>query len=136
MLQITKESCIALYLFLRAVYRIGKKSGWLYTALYLKQCSISLKIAYGGVFQKNVPLSVSVSLTGSGYPRIIPAFVRKTILRRDRRSEIAVQLFLSFFTLFSIIEKGKIIKSSLFSSIKTPIQDIDRIVHWLSMSML
>ncbi|GKV52605.1 hypothetical protein SLEP1_g59181 [Rubroshorea leprosula] len=129
--KITKETCIALHLFLRTVYSMGRKSGWLFTALYLKQCSIHLKIAYGGVYVKNTPYPISVSLTGSGYPRIIPAFVRRTILLRNRRSELAVQLFLSFFTLFAIVEKGKVIKSSLFSSIKTPIADIDRVARWI-----
>lgn len=48
--RVTKESCISLHLFLKNVYRLGKKSGWLYCALYLKQCVSSLKIAYGGEY--------------------------------------------------------------------------------------
>lgn len=39
---LTKELCIGAYLFSRSVIRIGRKSGWLHCALYLKQCASSL----------------------------------------------------------------------------------------------
>lgn len=38
---LTKELCIGAYLFSRSVIRIGRKSGWLHCALYLKQCASS-----------------------------------------------------------------------------------------------
>lgn len=40
---LTKELCIGAYLFSRSVIRIGRKSGWLHCALYLKQCASSLQ---------------------------------------------------------------------------------------------
>lgn len=69
---LTKEMCIALHLVTKQIINLGKKSGWLFAALYLKQGSDS--------FQKD--WSVYVSFTGSGLPRIIPTFHRKEILRR------------------------------------------------------
>lgn len=98
----------------------------------MKQCSIQLKIAYGGVFSKNISYPISVSLTGSGYPRIIPRHCRKVIYRRDGRADTMVRLFLTFFSFFTIVEKAKIIKSSLFHSIVSPVQDLDRVVSWVS----
>lgn len=47
---LTKESCIAAYLFSKQVHRLVRRSGMLFTALYLKQCSSSLQIAYGGIY--------------------------------------------------------------------------------------
>ncbi|CAL0309406.1 unnamed protein product [Lupinus luteus] len=43
-----KESSIAVYLYVKAVKRLYRKSGGLFLALYLKQCASSLQIAYGG----------------------------------------------------------------------------------------
>lgn len=40
---LTKELCIGAYQFSRSVIRIGRKSGWLHCALYLKQCASSLQ---------------------------------------------------------------------------------------------
>ncbi|KAI9070792.1 hypothetical protein K1719_047240 [Acacia pycnantha] len=40
---LTKESCIALYLYAKEVRRLYTPSGPLFTALYLKQCSSSLR---------------------------------------------------------------------------------------------
>ncbi|GLT62820.1 hypothetical protein SLA2020_354280 [Shorea laevis] len=114
---------------------MGRSSGWLYTALYLKQCSLHLKIAYGGEFDRSLSYPISVSLTGSGYPRIVPAFSRRIIRQKGtRRSELAVQMYLSFFSFFTIVEKAKKIRASLFSSIQMPIRDIDRVVRWLGLA--
>lgn len=75
---------------------LGRKSGWLHLALYLKA---SLQKAYAGDKVKPELLPVPVSLTRSGYPRIIPSFHRRFILRKDDRATILVQLYLSFFSL-------------------------------------
>ena len=40
-------------------------------------------------------LSVPISLTRTGLPRIIPPFHRKVIRRRDDRADIVVKLYLS-----------------------------------------
>ena len=67
----TKERSIAAHHVAKQVVRLNRKSGPLFTALYLKQCSLSLQQAYAGVRNKNSLLPVPVSLSGSGYPRII-----------------------------------------------------------------
>jgi len=41
---LTKELCIGAYLLSRSVIRIGRKSGWLHCALYLKQCASSRSV--------------------------------------------------------------------------------------------
>lgn len=46
---LTKEVCIALYLYVKQVVRLGRQSGWLFVALYLKEAASALQIAYGGV---------------------------------------------------------------------------------------
>lgn len=76
---LTKERCIAAYLFAKQVYRLYRKSGLLFIVLYLKQCNSSLMIAYGGGYQGPDLLSVPVSLTRLGYPRIIPRLNRGII---------------------------------------------------------
>ncbi|CAL0306363.1 unnamed protein product [Lupinus luteus] len=43
-----KESCIAVYLYAKAVKRLYRKSAGLFLALYLKHYASSLQIAYGG----------------------------------------------------------------------------------------
>jgi len=59
--------------FARRVRYLALKSGWLYVALYLKQCTTSLLRYYA---------LVSISLTRSGIPRIIPPYHRKLIMKR------------------------------------------------------
>lgn len=96
---LNKEMCIAAYLFAKQVIYLGRKSGYLHLALYLKQCNTCLMTAYGGVNRPKGSLSVPVSLTRSGYPRIIPSFHRKMILRKDDRADVLVRLYCSFFSL-------------------------------------
>lgn len=71
-------------------------------------------------------LPVPVSLTGSGYPRIIPAFHRKILYRKDERSHQLEKLDLSFFSLAKIIELAKKVSKSLFKSIVEP-ADLDSV---------
>jgi hypothetical protein len=71
---LTKESCIAGYLLSKEVLLIWRRSGRLFCALYLKQCSASLQQAYGGSAPRaHGPLPVFISLTRSGLPS--PAFI-------------------------------------------------------------
>lgn len=74
---LTKEACIGAYLFSKQVVRLVRKSGFLFTSLYLKQCSSSLQMAYGGIPKPPELLPVPVSLNRSGYPCIIPRFHRE-----------------------------------------------------------
>ena len=111
---LTKELCIGAYLFSRSVYKLGKRSGWLHVALYLKQCASSLQKAYGGVPFKPDLLPVPVSLTRSGYPRIIPPFHRLEIYKKNERSDLLVKVYLSFFSLATVICLAKKIDKTTF----------------------
>lgn len=48
-----------------------------------------------------------VSLTREGYPRIIPAFHRRMIYRKDEKADLLVQLYLSWFSLAKVIQLAK-----------------------------
>lgn len=95
---LTKEACIGAYLFSKQVVRLVRKSGFLFTSLYLKQCSSSLQMAYGGIPKPPELLPVPVSLNRSGYPRIIPRFHRRMMMRKDDRADVLVKLYLSLGT--------------------------------------
>lgn len=96
---LTKEMCIASHLIGKRIVMFGKRSGWLFVALYLKQCSTSLKV-YRSSDKPKAPssLSVPVSLTGSGLPRIIPSFHRREIRRGSPKGDQLIQISLSVFT--------------------------------------
>lgn len=95
----TKELCIGAHLFAKEVLRLVRKSGPLFTALYLKQCAVCLQQAYGGDPWQPTLLPFPVALAGSGYPKIIPSFHRKMIRRKDDKADLLVKLNLSFFRL-------------------------------------
>lgn len=118
---LTKEFCIGSYLFAKQVAYLGRKSGWLFVALYLKQCSASLMQWYA----RETPtlpekLSVPISLTRLGLPRIIPPFHRKIIRRRDERSDTVVKFYLSLFTLAKVIRLAKRVTKATFHSLIDP----------------
>jgi hypothetical protein len=69
--------------FARTVVRMVRKSGLLFTAIYLKQCGVSLQRYYAGSYSKHDSLSIPVSLTRTGLPIIIPIIVRRSIRVRD-----------------------------------------------------
>jgi len=113
---LTKELCIGAYLFSREVIRLRRKSG----ALYLKQCASSLQKAYGGTKSPPDLLPFPVSLTRSGYPRIIPRFHRRMIYRRDDKADMLVKIYLSFLTVGRIIPLAKKVSRKTYESIITP----------------
>ena len=119
---LTKEWCIATHLFWKVCSRKGKRSGWLFLALYLKQCRVCLQRYCAG---DSVPdsLSPAVSLTRCGLPRIIPSFHRGKIRRGDAR---IIQLYMSLFTVSKLIPLAKKIDKTLFTSIVSP-SDLDTI---------
>lgn len=128
--KLRKEHCISVYLFCKQVRRLVQKSGMLATCLYLKQCSSSLQIAYGGVKEKHRLLPVPVSLSRSGYPRMIPSFHRLMIYKKDDRADQLVQMYLSFFALCKIIELAKKVSyKNTFKSITAP-TDLEAVSEW------
>ena len=123
---LSKEYCISGYPFAKEVIRLRRKSGLLFTALYLKQCSSALMKAYA-----NDPIvgtsPFPVSLTRSGYPRIIPAFHRRIIYRKDERSDKVVQLYLTWFSVAKVIVLAKPITKETFRSITDLPKDMDSV---------
>lgn len=107
---------------------MNRRSGALFTALYLKQCAVTLQQAYGGItpYDIHTKLSVPVSLTRSGYPRIIPSFHRQQIYKRDDKADMLVKLYFSFFSLSRAIKLAKRISPSLFASITDPMSDVKK----------
>lgn len=123
---------IGAYLFSREVCRLVKKSGYLFTALYLKQCAASLQQAYGGVKTPHSFLPVPVSLTRSGFPRIISSYHRRLIYRRDDRADTIVQVYLSFFSLSKIILVAKRVNKATFKSIIEPWRSVNDVLSLVS----
>lgn len=71
---------------------MARKSGFLFAALYTKQCGVSLQRYYAGTYSKGEQLSMPIALTRSGIPLIIPSHVRKVIRRRDERADKWVRI--------------------------------------------
>ena len=99
---------------------MGRKSGWLHVALYLKQCASCLMTAYGGYYSIPSIIPVPVSLTRSGYPRIIPSFHRFMIYVKDDKADLLVKVYMSFFSLSKFIELAKKVARGTFKSIVSP----------------
>ena len=99
----SKDKCIAVYLFIKWFHRFRKSAGWLNTALYLKACSVSLMRAYAGSWVVTDPTSHPVSLNRSGLPRCIPAFHRRVIREKSERADLLVRFYLSLFSISRLI---------------------------------
>jgi hypothetical protein len=93
----------------------------------LKQCRVSNQRYYAGYFNRHEPLSVYVSLTRTGIPRIIPARLRWKIARRDAEADKLVQLSLSWFGVSKLIKLALKISSAELKSIITPTEDIEEL---------
>ena len=101
--RLSKDKCIAVYLFIKWFHRFRKSAGWLNTALYLKACSVSLMRAYAGSWVVTDPTSHPVSLNRSGLPRCIPAFHRRVIREKSERADLLVRFYLSLFSISRLI---------------------------------
>ncbi|KAL6519618.1 hypothetical protein OROMI_032866 [Orobanche minor] len=120
--------------FTRKVVALYRKSGPLFTALYLKQCGVALQRYYAGYKVEKDSLPIYVSLSRSGLPRIIPRHLRHRISIKDDRADYLVRLYLSWFSVAKIIKLAKPISKATFKSIITPTPDIDEVreVHgWM-----
>lgn len=104
---------------------LSRKSGLLFTALYLKQCGVSLQKCYGGIPEQHSQHSTMVSLTRSGYPRIIPAHPRRMMRQRDEKADKLVKLYLSWFTLSKIILLAKPVSKDTLASIRENFTNLD-----------
>lgn len=118
---LTKEVCLGLHYFAKQVVRLGRKSGWLFVSLYLKQCATCLMQYYASDSRRPPePLSVSISLTRCGLPRIIFPHHRKWIRKRDDRADIIVKIYLSAFTIAKVIRLAKKVSKGTFESMISP----------------
>lgn len=105
---------------LTKVLALRQRSGLLFVALYLKQCSSFLQKAYGGDPTTGL-LPVPVALTRQGYRTIIPSFHRRMIFRKDDKADQLVQLSLSWFSLAKLIPLAPPISKGTFESIVSPL---------------
>ena len=65
-------------------------------------------------------LSVPVSLTRTGLPRIIPAHHRRAIRKSDSKADMLVKLYLSLFSLSRVILLAKKVSKATFANIVQP----------------
>lgn len=75
---LNKELYVGVHLFAKEVIRLVRKSGFLFTALYLNVLCHCCPGKQTGL------LPFPVSLTRSGYPRIIPSFHRSKVGKMRR----------------------------------------------------
>ncbi|TQD71966.1 hypothetical protein C1H46_042494 [Malus baccata] len=127
----SKEYCITTHLFARRVLSLVRRSGFMSTALYLKQCSSSLLIAHGGDCCELELSSVPVSLNRRRYPSIIPAFHCRVIYGGGHRADECVRFYLSIFSLYRLVILAKKISKNTFEPFITPIKDMDRVLSFI-----
>lgn len=102
----------------------------MFTALYLKQCSVYLPRYYAQHTDTQESLLIFVSLTRTGIPRIIPPYHRKMIRLRNDKSDRLVRICLSWFSLFKLVQLAPKVSNETFESITKVPSDyagIDRI---------
>jgi len=125
---LTKERCLCAHWFAKKIIGMSRKSGWLFVSIYCKHAAASLQTAYAGEFPIHQPFPIS--LTRSGYPRIIPAYHRHVIMLGGDRADGLVRMYLSFFSLTKVIPLAKRVSKETFSSIITPLtQDEEESVN-------
>lgn len=96
---VNREIGIASFLLANKVLVMIRKSGMLFTSLYLKQCSTCLMRYYAGEGRQdlNIISGPWVQLSKSGIPTIIPVHHRHLISVHDERADNLVRLYLSLF---------------------------------------
>uniref|UniRef100_A0A1D1YT17 RNA-directed RNA polymerase n=1 Tax=Anthurium amnicola TaxID=1678845 RepID=A0A1D1YT17_9ARAE len=95
------SGCGAVYRFSVFCARVARAQGLPGLQLYLKACTVLFQRAVAGIPVGGHSLGVAVSVTGRGFPRIIPQDHRKRILNGDKS---LVRLWLSLFMIYRIIE--------------------------------
>lgn len=98
--RLTKGDCLAVYSMSRSIRLLYKKSGPLFTGMYLKQVSFLVMWYVGGEKGKTPVHKTAVSTTRSGIPRIIPPYYRKKLRMND---PVVIQIVLSLCTLSRLI---------------------------------
>lgn len=115
----TFEGCVISLVMAKAIIQLVRKSGLLFTALYLKQCSAYLCRFYG----KDTNITISgpkVKLNRKGLPVIIPFHHRHIIMSRNERADYLVKLYLSWFSINRLVKLSKPVNSKTLQSIMDP----------------
>lgn len=90
------KRCLFVYCFVfKTVYN------FLYTALYLKRCTISLQRYYAAFYSKKATMFVPVSFTRCGISKIIPAVLRKHVTAKYDHGDYLIRICLSWFNFFT-----------------------------------
>ncbi|ASL68498.1 RNA-dependent RNA polymerase [Ocimum basilicum RNA virus 2] len=104
--RLAKGHCLGTLHMSRRILALYRKNGALFTAKYLKQCSHAVLVYVGSQGELLTNLSVPVSLTRKGLPRIIPSMFRKRIMQGDREVLRLVLTVLSLYRLMKVGPKG------------------------------
>lgn len=107
-----------------------RKSGLLFTSLYLKQCTVHLQQYYAESKFKGSTPAVKVCLSRAGLPTIIPVHHRHIIMRRGERGDKLVKLYLSWFSICRVLPLAKRVSKATFTSMLNPQQNVDK-MKWL-----
>lgn len=110
-----------------------RRSGFLFSSLYLKQCAVHLQQYYSDSCIRDKKPSISVCLSRAGIPTIIPVHHRHIIMSRGERGDRLVRLYLSWFSVCRVLLLAKRISKATFSSIVEPVKDMDSIHKVASM---
>lgn len=105
--KVTQSTVLALLSLLRSCYRLGRAQGPSGLSAYLKACSIyTMRCVAGDALHNSCAFGMSVSLTRSGLPRIIPSVWRASILSG---SVTVIRLTLTIFGLYRVLDyKGSL----------------------------
>nr|WMB96591.1 hypothetical protein [Solanum melongena]WMB96956.1 hypothetical protein [Solanum melongena]WMB97168.1 hypothetical protein [Solanum aethiopicum] len=127
----SKEIALAGCDFVFKVRTMKRRSGLLFTALYLKQCAVCLQRYYADSYKASDQLSVPISLTRCGIPRIIPSVLRKHIRTKSDHGDMLVKMYLSWFGLAKLIAVAAKVTKATFKSITSPHPDIGSVLEVL-----
>lgn len=116
---LSTEYSVASFLFAREVIKLVRRSGFLFTATYLSQCSVCLQHYYADSMpMEGSVMSPYVSMTRSGIPRFISSFHRKVIRGKgSRKSRSDSKNYMSWFTVGRLVKLAKKPSKALFRSI-------------------
>lgn len=119
---LTKESCIAVYLYAKA--EVG---GFLLCIWSNVQALFRLPMEVIG--DLTIAYQFRSLWPGLVFPRIIPSFIRRQMYKKDDKADMLVKIWLSLFNLSKIILLAKRVDFSTFASIVSPWKDPEKVVQ-------
>lgn len=129
----TKEWGILSLVLAKRICRMKKLCGALHTALYFKQCRLSLMKATGSTVEpvSYYPSAKSplVSLNRSGLPRIIPSNHRKIIGKDSPRAQYLIRCYLTILSFYRVIDaRGSVSLDSITDPSPLGVTDFNQTV--------